>query len=136
MNSGSSQIKVQLALPHEKISLKDKLRGFWQLIRAHQPVGIFLLMWPALWALWIAGEGNPSWYVTMVFILGTILMRSAGCAINDFADRHIDGKILRTSHRPIAMGVIKPSEALATFVILSLLAFLLVITLNLSSILM
>ena len=136
MSSSSSEIKVQLALPDEKVSLKDKLKGYWQLIRADKPIGIFLLLWPALWALWIAGEGNPDWYVTLVFILGTVLMRSSGCAINDYADRHIDGRVMRTCQRPIARGIIKPREAVATFVVLSLVAFVLVLTLNLATILM
>lgn len=136
MGSSSSQIKVQLALPQEKIGWKVKLRGLWQLIRADKPIGIFLLLWPALWALWLAGDGNPHWYVTLVFILGTILMRSAGCAINDYADRHIDGLVMRTCRRPIALGIVKPREAVAVFLVLSLLAFLLVLTLNIETILM
>lgn len=136
MNSRSSQIKVQLVLPHEKLGFKTRLKGFWQLIRADKPLGILLLLWPVLWGLWIAGEGNPNWYVTLVFILGTILMRSAGCALDDYADRRIDGKLVRTCHRPIAMGIIKPKEALAVFALLSMAAFLLVLTLNLATVVM
>jgi len=136
MSSSLSQIKVQLILPEEQISRRDKLKGYWQLIRADKPIGIFLLMWPALWALWIAGDGNPDWYVTLVFVLGTVLMRSAGCAINDFADRRIDGLVERTARRPIAMGIVKPKEALIIFAVLSLVAFLLVLTLNLKTILL
>lgn len=123
-------------LPDEKLPWKVRLRGYWQLIRADKPIGIFLLLWPALWALWVAGEGSPNWYVTLVFILGTILMRSAGCAINDFADRHIDGRVARTCNRPIASGVVKPKEALLIFAGLSLIAFFLVLTLNWMTILM
>ena len=136
MSNSSSQIKVQLALPDEKIGLHDKLKSYWQLIRADKPIGILFLLWPALWALWIAGKGNPDWYVTLVFILSAVLLRSAGSAINDYADRHIDGKVLRTRQRPIASGIIKPREAIAIFAGLGLVAFLLVLTLNLATILM
>jgi 4-hydroxybenzoate polyprenyltransferase len=87
-------------------------------------------MWPALWALWIAGEGMPAWWIVAIFLMGTFLMRSAGCAINDYADRHIDGHVARTQHRPLATGVISAKEALAVFVLLSLLAFGLVLFLN------
>jgi 4-hydroxybenzoate polyprenyltransferase len=106
------------------------------LIRADKPVGVLLLLWPALWSLWIAGEGNPNWYVTLVFIIGSVLVRSAGCAINDFADRRIDGRVMRTCLRPIATGVIKPREALAIFGVLIASAFLLLLTLNLQTILL
>jgi len=136
MGNSLSQIKVQLVLPQEKVTFKVKLKGLWQLIRADKPIGILLLLWPALWALWIAGNGNPNWYVTLVFVMGTILMRSAGCAINDYADRLIDGRVSRTCQRPIATGVVKPKEALLVFALLSLIAFALVMTLNLSTILM
>ncbi|MGD2118807.1 MAG: 4-hydroxybenzoate octaprenyltransferase [Chromatiales bacterium] len=123
-------------LPQEKHPWPVRLRGFWQLIRADKPIGIFLLLWPALWALWIAGEGSPDWYVTLVFVFGTVLMRSAGCAVNDYADRHVDGRVMRTCQRPIATGIVKPKEAVLIFAGLSLIAFLLVLTLNLSTILM
>lgn len=136
MNSSSSQIKVQLILPQEKISFNDKLKGFWQLVHADKPIGILLLLWPTLWALWIAGDGSPDWYVTLVFILCTVLIHSAAYAIDDFADRYIDSRVMRTHHRPIATGVIKPKEAIAVFVGLSLLAFMLVLTLNLITVLM
>ena len=136
MSSSSSQIKVQLLLPQEKVSFNDRLKGFWQLIHADKPIGILLLLWPVLWSLWIAGEGSPDWYITLVFILGAVLIHSAGYAIKDFADRHIDTRVMRGHHRPIARGIIKPGEAIAIFVVFSLLAFLLVLTLNLTTILM
>lgn len=109
---------------------RQRLRNYWKLVRADRPIGIFLLLWPALWALWFAGEGHPTWWVVLIFVLGTVLMRSAGCAINDFADRHVDGKVQRTAQRPLATGAVSPREALAVFVVLSFLAFGLVLFLN------
>jgi 4-hydroxybenzoate polyprenyltransferase len=114
-------------------SLKDwriRLGHYWRLVRADRPIGIYLLLWPALWALWVAAEGIPPWWILLVFVLGTALMRSAGCAINDYADRDFDGHVSRTAQRPLATGQVSPREALAVFVVLSLLAFALVLTLN------
>ena len=136
MKNNQSQIKVQLILPQEKISFEEKLKGFWQLVRADKPIGILLLLWPSLWALWIAGNGNPDWYVMLVFILASLLVRSAGCAINDFADRRIDTRVSRTCMRPIATGIIRPKEALSVFAVLIVAALLLVMTLNLKTILL
>lgn len=136
MKNQGPQIRVQLMLPQEKVSLADKLRGAWQLVRADKPVGILLLIWPALWALWLAGDGNPDWYVTLVFLLVATLIRSAGCAINDFADRRIDGRVLRTCMRPVATGIIRPREALGVFAVLAAVALLLVTTLNLKTLLL
>lgn len=107
-----------------------RLGHYWRLIRADRPIGIYLLLWPALWALWIAADGVPPLWVLLVFVLGTALMRSAGCAINDYADRGIDGHVARTAQRPLAAGVISASEAVAVFVVLSLCAFALVLSLN------
>jgi 4-hydroxybenzoate polyprenyltransferase len=107
-----------------------RLRAYIHLVRLHRPIGIFLLMWPALWALWLAGEGEPPWPVVLVFVLGVVLMRSAGCAINDFADRHFDGHVARTNQRPLAAGLVAPVEAVAVFLVLSLAAFGLVLLLN------
>lgn len=107
-----------------------RLGHYWRLVRADRPIGIYLLLWPALWALWVAAEGIPPWWTLMVFVLGTALMRSAGCAINDYADRDFDGRVSRTAQRPLATGLVSPREAVAVFVILSLLAFALVLTLN------
>ncbi len=109
---------------------RRRLRDYWRLVRADRPIGIFLLLWPALWALWFAGEGQPIWWVVLIFVLGTALMRSAGCAINDYADRHVDGQVERTAARPLATGKVSPREALWLFVVLSLLAFGLVLFLN------
>lgn len=134
MKHNAPQIKVQLILPTEQVGFKDKMRGIWELIRADKPIGILLLMWPALWALWIAGQGNPDWYVTLVFIAGSVLVRSAGCAMNDFADRRIDTRVIRTCMRPIASGVVRPREALMIFAGLILLACMLVFTLNLKTV--
>jgi 4-hydroxybenzoate polyprenyltransferase len=107
-----------------------RLGHYWRLVRADRPIGIYLLLWPALWALWVAAEGIPPWWTLLVFVLGTALMRSAGCAINDYADRDLDGHVSRTAQRPLATGLVSPREALAVFVVLSLLAFALVLTLN------
>jgi len=107
---------------------------YWRLVRADRPIGIYLLLWPALWALWIAAGGMPPWWILLVFVLGTVLMRSAGCAINDFADRDFDGHVARTAQRPLATGAVSPREAVMVFVVLSLLAFALVLTLNVRTI--
>jgi len=107
-----------------------RLGHYWLLVRADRPIGIYLLLWPALWALWVAAEGIPPSWTLLVFVLGTALMRSAGCAINDYADRDFDGRVSRTAQRPLATGLVSPREALLVFVVLSLLAFALVLTLN------
>ena len=107
-----------------------RLDAYVRLIRLNKPIGIFLLMWPALWALWLAGEGHPPWQVAVIFVLGVVLMRSAGCAINDFADREFDGHVARTNARPLAQGLISPAEAVALFLLLSLASFGLVLFLN------
>jgi 4-hydroxybenzoate polyprenyltransferase len=110
--------------------LQHRLYQYALLIRLNKPIGILLLLWPTLWGLWIAGNGKPDLYVVAVFTLGVFLMRSAGCAINDFADRHIDGQVQRTHLRPLATGKIQPYEALLVAAILSLVAFALVLSLN------
>ncbi|KRT55038.1 4-hydroxybenzoate octaprenyltransferase [endosymbiont of Ridgeia piscesae] len=112
------------------VSWGERLRRYALLVRLNRPIGILLLLWPTLWALWMAGEGRPSWGVVLVFICGVTLMRSAGCAINDFADRHIDGRVERTKLRPIAAGLVSPKEALGVFAVLSLSAFALLFFLN------
>ncbi len=111
-------------------TLQERLRAYAQLIRLDRPIGIWLLLWPTLWALWIASKGHPDPEVVAVFVAGVVLMRSAGCAINDFADRHVDPLVTRTRDRPLARGAIRPAEALAVFAALSLTAFLLVLQLN------
>lgn len=107
-----------------------KLSAYWRLMRFDKPIGIFLLLWPGLWALWIAGKGHPDARVVIVIVLGTILMRAAGCVINDYADRDFDPHVERTRQRPIAAGEIQPREALWLFVALCLTAFALVLQLN------
>ena len=109
---------------------RSRLGLYWRLIRADRPIGIYLLLWPALWALWIAAAGIPPWWILLVFVFGTALMRSAGCAINDYADRDFDGRVERTAQRPLATGAVTPREAVGVFVVLSLVAFALVLTLN------
>lgn len=121
---------IQVNLDPKGQSWKEKLRHYGYLIRIDKPIGIFLLLWPALWALWIAGEGNPPWWIALIFVLGTFFMRSAGCAINDFADRKIDGQVERTQHRPLATGAISSKEALMVFAVLLAASFGLVLFLN------
>lgn len=96
---------------------------YLKLMRLHRPIGIFLLLWPTLWALWFAAGGMPSAYVLFVFVAGTVLMRSAGCAINDYADRDIDGQVARTRDRPLAAGQVSPEAAVRLFVAVALIAF-------------
>ena len=112
------------------MALSSRLREYALLMRLDRPIGIFLLLWPTLWALLIAGEGRPDPMVLMVFILGVVLMRSAGCVINDFADREIDGHVQRTRDRPLAAGRVSELEAKLLFLLLCLLAFGLVLLLN------
>lgn len=106
------------------------LRSYLSLTRLDRPVGIYLVLWPTLWALWLASEGMPSMYLLLVFTFGAILMRSAGCVINDFADRNFDGHVERTCNRPLAAGKISAKAALLFFAVLCLIAFGLVLTLN------
>ena len=103
---------------------------FIQLMRLDRPIGIYLLLWPTLVSLWIAGEGSPSLKNVVIFVSGVILMRSAGCCINDFADRKIDGHVWRTRSRPLASGRIAPREALIAFALLVFISFVLVLQTN------
>jgi len=114
----------------QKHRLLDRLRQYALLMRLDKPIGIFLLLWPTLWALWLASQGRPDPLVTAVFVLGVVLMRSAGCVINDYADRHIDPQVARTRQRPLAAGRVTAKEALALFAALTLAAFGLVLLLN------
>lgn len=107
-----------------------KLPLFIQLMRLDKPIGIYLLLWPTLWALWIASEGHPSISNVVIFILGVITMRSAGCVINDYADRHVDGHVKRTQQRPLAQKVISEKQALGLFAGLCVFAFILVLFTN------
>jgi 4-hydroxybenzoate polyprenyltransferase len=108
-----------------------RLRLYWQLVRGDRPIGWLLLLWPTWWALWIAAEGVPPWWPLVVFTAGVWLTRSAGCVINDYADRWLDPLVARTRGRPLATGAVSGREALAVFAALMLVAFALVLTLNL-----
>ncbi len=112
------------------MTARARFAEYVRLIRLDRPVGIYLLLWPTLWALWIAADGMPPLHILLIFVAGVTLMRSAGCAINDFADRHIDPHVERTRSRPLAQGRIQPWEAVAVFVVLSALAFVLVLLTN------
>lgn len=110
--------------------LISRFLNYVQLMRLDQPIGILLLLWPTLWALWLAGEGHPDSGIFVVFMLGVVIMRSAGCVLNDFADRNIDPYVERTRTRPIASGAVRPMEALSLFFILGLIAIGLAMMLN------
>lgn len=114
---------------HARSLLKHYSR-YWRLMRLNRPIGIWLLLWPTLWALWIASAGRPDPKVFTILVLGTIVVRSAGCVINDFADRKIDPHVARTADRPLATGEVAPLEALLLFAALMLIALGLVLTLN------
>ncbi|PSV97256.1 4-hydroxybenzoate octaprenyltransferase [Photobacterium iliopiscarium] len=107
-----------------------KARAFWQLARFDRPIGSLLLLWPTLWALFLAGDGFPKVDVLVVFVLGVVFMRAAGCVINDFADRNVDGHVKRTANRPMPSGKVSEREALGLFILLVLVSFLLVLTMN------
>lgn len=108
----------------------DKINAYQRLMRLDKPIGILLLLWPTLWALWIAGEGQPDWRVVLIFVVGTTLMRSAGCVMNDVADRKFDGHVERTKLRPLVRGEVSIKEACLLAAGLSLAAFSLVVFLN------
>ncbi|WP_010635512.1 4-hydroxybenzoate octaprenyltransferase [Aeromonas dhakensis] len=114
------------------MNLLTKERGlaYVQLARIDKPVGTLLLLWPTLWALWLAADGLPDLWTLLVFVVGVFLMRSAGCVINDYADRNFDGHVKRTAGRPLPMGKVKPREVLALFAVLALISFALVLTMN------
>ncbi len=115
---------------------KQRLHEYGLLMRIDKPIGILLLLWPTWWALWVAAEGFPDLLVFIVFTAGVFLMRSAGCVINDYADRNIDGQIERTKNRPLAQKRINPKEALLLFAGLALTAFILVLFMNTKTIAM
>lgn len=116
--------------------LFDRLHQYILLMRIDRPIGALLLLWPTMWALWLAGQGHPQSLVVLVFAVGVVLMRSAGCVINDYADRHVDPHVARTRLRPIAAGKVRPREALILFVVLCLMAFALVLLMNALTIMM
>lgn len=116
--------------PSSALLVWDHLPHYWQLTRMNRPIGWLLLLWPTLWGLWLAAEGLPDLDVLVIFVLGVVSMRAAGCAINDYADRKVDGHVKRTRERPLASGKIQPKEALAVCVLLCLLSFVLVLFTN------
>ena len=107
-----------------------RLALYWRLVRGDRPIGVLLLLWPTWWALWLAADGFPDWNLWVVFTLGVWLTRSAGCVINDYADRWLDPQVERTKSRPLATGAVGGREALALFAVLMLAAFALVLTTN------
>ena len=109
---------------------------FIQLMRLDKPIGVYLLLWPTLWALWVASKGVPSLRLLLIFVLGTLFMRAAGCVINDYADRNFDGHVARTRNRPLAAGRISAREALILFAVLLAISFVLVLFTNLTTILL
>ncbi len=119
-NPGSTQVMI----------FSERLSLYLQLTRMNRPIGILLLMWPTLWGVWLAGEGHPELHIVLIFITGTVLMRSAGCAINDYADRHIDKHVKRTRERPLTSGKVSERETVWLAVVLALLAFALILPLN------
>ena len=119
-----------------KALIVDRSYQYWLLARFDRPIGILILLWPALWALWVAGNGKPDMLVLTVFVAGVILMRAAGCIINDYADREIDPHVSRTMQRPIAAGKVSGKEAILLFCGLCLTAFSLVLLLNTFTILL
>jgi 4-hydroxybenzoate polyprenyltransferase len=110
--------------------LLQQLSNYGRLMRIDRPIGIWLLLWPTLWGLWISAQGNPDPWVFTVFVLGVLIMRSAGCVINDFADRKLDRQVRRTRERPLATGSVAPAEAIVLFVALTMIALGLVLTLD------
>jgi 4-hydroxybenzoate polyprenyltransferase len=111
-----------------------KLPFLLSVSRLDKPIGIYLLLWPTLWGLWIAAEGFPGWHLLFVFVLGTVVTRSAGCVINDIADRKFDGQVKRTSRRPLVTGELPVKDAIIFMALLLLIALALVITTNLLTI--
>jgi len=112
------------------MNFTQRLHLYLQLTRLNRPIGILLLLWPTLWGLWFAGAGHPAWLIVFIFVLGTVLMRSAGCVINDYADRDIDKHVKRTKDRPLTTGKVSTREALLLAAGLALLAFVLILPLN------
>ncbi len=111
--------------------LGRRVQEWGRLMRLDRPIGIWLLLWPELWALWIAGAGRPKPHILVIFLLGTVVMRSAGCVINDFADRNVDPFVKRTKDRPLAARRVTPQEALVLFGVLTAIALFLVLQLDL-----
>ena len=123
-------------MDHSRRLSTAKLNAYWRLMRADKPIGIYLLLWPCVWALWIASAGFPDLHILVVFVLGVVVMRSAGCVINDYADRNVDGLVERSSTRPLVTGEITEKEALSLFFLLIFFALILVLTLTWQTVLM
>lgn len=117
-------------MPIDRARLRERAGVYARLMRLDRPIGSLLLLWPTLWALWLAGEGRPDIGIVAVFVAGVLLMRSAGCVINDYADRDIDAHVNRTRDRPFAQGLVSGREAQILFIVLCMSAFVLVLTLN------
>lgn len=115
---------------------QNKLLAYHRLMRTDKPIGALLLLWPTLWALWVATPGVPPLWILLVFVAGVWLMRAAGCVVNDYADRKFDGHVKRTANRPLPSGAVTENEARGLFVVLVLVAFALVLTLNIMTILL
>ena len=131
-STGKCRLRVMKKLFSGNIApeLVSQVRNYGKLMRIDKPVGIWLLLWPTLWALWLAGEGHPNQGLFVVFVVGVFIMRSAGCVLNDYVDRNIDPYVERTRNRPIASGAVAPTEALTLFVALGLIAIGLATMLN------
>ena len=114
-------------LPTTQADALARLHDYARLMRLDKPIGILLLLWPTLWGVWLSAGGQPQWFVVLIFVAGTVLMRSAGCVINDYADRDFDPQVARTRQRPLAARRVSVREALVLFVVLVLLAFLVVL---------
>jgi len=120
----------------ERSLTQNTLLAYHRLMRTDKPIGALLLLWPTLWALWVATPGLPPLWILAVFVAGVWLMRAAGCVVNDYADRKFDGHVKRTANRPLPSGDVTEKEARTLFVVLILLSFLLVLTLNTMTILL
>ena len=125
-----SRMNGKLAHTSSPAHWRTRLDQYWKLLRGDRPIGTLLLLWPTWWALWLASHGTPSWWTLFVFTAGVWLTRSAGCVINDYADRWLDPHVERTKSRPLATGAVSGREALAVFAVLMLVAFALVLTMN------
>ncbi len=122
------------ALRAHVLSHYPRTPDYVELTRLNRPIGIYLLLWPTLWALWIAAEGFPGWHLFLVFTIGTVLTRSAGCIVNDIADRKFDGQVKRTSNRPLVTGHLNVPDALTLMAVLLFCALLLVLSTNLKTV--
>src|SRR5580704_7274603 len=126
----SYRVRFHPFTTHDLPRITSGLLDYARLMRLDRPIGIWLLLWPTLWALWISGRGRPDPRIFTIFVVGTVLMRSAGCAINDYADRSFDPRVARTRDRPLAAGRISTLEALVLFAVLSMTALTLALQLN------